>query len=223
MEPSEEVRQVVTRFFQALRDGDEDAIVSRISRDPGFERLGSDQTERWHDGDAARLVWPQQVREMGGYPWKLIDDVRAMSEGSVGWATARTELEAPEGPFEMRFTCVPHLEHGEWRLVQWHSSVPVSNEQMGWFLTTTVDQIAQDISEARPDLSVTSAPDGTVTIVFTDIEDSPAERVSATGAGWRSLRPTTSSSRALSRTTAASWSRTRATASCWRSPRRDGR
>ena len=95
-----------------------------------------------------------------------------MSEGSVGWATARTELEAPEGPFEMRFTCVPHLEHGEWRLVQWHSSVPVSNEQMGWFLTTTVDQIAQDISEARPDLSVTSAPDGTVTIVFTDIEDS---------------------------------------------------
>lgn len=173
MEPSEEVRQVVTRFFQALRDGDEDAIVSRISREPGFERLGSDQTERWHDGDAAPLVWPQQVREMGGgYPWKLIDDVRAMSEGSVGWATARTELEAPEGPFEMRFTCVLRLEHGEWKLVQWHSSVPVSNERMGWFLTTTVDQIAQDISEARPDLSVTSASDGTVTIVFTDIEDS---------------------------------------------------
>ena len=44
VEPSEEVRQVVTRFFQALRDGDEDAIVSRISRDPGFEqtRIGPD-------------------------------------------------------------------------------------------------------------------------------------------------------------------------------------
>jgi class 3 adenylate cyclase len=173
VEPSEEIRQVVTRFFEALRDGDEDAITSRISRQHGFERLGSDATERWQEGEIAARVWPQQVREMGGgYAWKLIDDIRAMSEGSVGWAVARTELAAPEGPVEMRFTCVLHLEHGEWKLVQWHSSVPVSNEQIGLFLTTSVDQIAEAISESRPDLSASSASDGTVTIAFTDIEDS---------------------------------------------------
>jgi adenylate cyclase len=173
VEPSEEVRQVVTRLFQALRDGDEDAVTSRISREPGFERLGSDPTERWHEGEIAARVWPQQLREMGGgYPWELIDDVRAMTEGSVGWAIGRTELAAPDATVEMRFTCVLHLEHGEWKLVQWHSSVPQPNEQIGFFLTTSVDQIAEAISESRPDLSATSAADGTVTIVFTDIEDS---------------------------------------------------
>jgi hypothetical protein len=32
--------------------------------------------------------------------------------------------------------------------------------------------VAPRLSESRPDLSSTSAPDGTVTIAFTDIEDS---------------------------------------------------
>ena len=35
-----------------------------------------------------------------------------------------------------------------------------------------MDEIADTVSETRPDLSSTSAPDGTVTIAFTDIEDS---------------------------------------------------
>jgi eukaryotic-like serine/threonine-protein kinase len=70
----------------------------------------------------------------------------------------------------MRFTCVLHLEHGEWKLVQWHSSLPVSNEEYGFFLTTSVDEIAEAVSEDRPDLSASSAADGTVTIAFTDIE-----------------------------------------------------
>ena len=39
-------------------------------------------------------------------------------------------------------------------------------------LTTSVDDIARSVTLARPDLSSTSAPDGTVTIAFTDIEDS---------------------------------------------------
>src|SRR5688500_14566129 len=72
----------------------------------------------------------------------------------------------------MGFTCVLALEHGEWELVHWHSSIPVANEVLGCFLTTSVDEIAGAVSELRPDLSGSSAPDGTVTIAFTDIEDS---------------------------------------------------
>jgi class 3 adenylate cyclase len=96
----------------------------------------------------------------------------ALSEDGVGWAGARTEFDTPQGPVHMRFTCVLHLEHGDWKLVQWHSSVPASNEELGFFLTTSVDGIAEEVIELRPDLSASSAPDGTVTIAFTDIEDS---------------------------------------------------
>jgi adenylate cyclase len=77
-----------------------------------------------------------------------------------------------DGPVEYWFTCVLRLEHGEWKLVQWQSGVPVANEEHGFFLTKSVDDIAESASEARPDLTSSSSPDGTVTIAFTDIEES---------------------------------------------------
>jgi adenylate cyclase len=172
VEPSEELRQVVTRLFEALRDGDEEAVSNRISRQPGFERFGTDAVEWWQDGDTSARVWIQQMRELKGYPWRLLGQVHAMSEGTVGWAGARAEFDASEGPVGLRFTCVLHLEHGEWKLVHWHGSVPSSNEEHGFFITKSVDEIAEAVSESRPDLSDSSAADGTVTIAFTDIEDS---------------------------------------------------
>ena len=185
MEPSEEIRQVVIRLVEALRSGDEEAVRNRISRQPGFERFGTDAAEWWQDGEATARVWTQQMREMGGgYNWSLIGDVHAMSEGTVGWAGARTEIETPEGPVEFRVTCVLHLEHGEWKLVQWHSSIPSPNEEHGFYLTKSVDEIAQAVSESRPDLSASSASDGTVTIMFTDIEDSMRLNAFFGDRGW---------------------------------------
>ncbi len=174
MEPSEELRQVVTRFFVALRDGDEEAVRNRVSRQVGFERFGSDPEEVWHDGEASARLWTQQMRELGGgYPWQLIDEIYAMSEGSVGWAGGRSRMASPaDDNVEFRFTCVLHLEQGDWKIVQWHSSIPATNEQYGFFLTKSVDDIVEAVSETRPDLSASSAEDGTVTIAFTDIEDS---------------------------------------------------
>jgi len=173
VEPSEEIRGVVTRFFEALRDGDDEAVSNRISRQAGFERFGSDAAEWWQDGETTARLLRLQMREMGGgYRWRLVSDIHAMSENGIGWAGARTEFETPDGPMEMRLSCVLHLEHGEWKLVHWHSSVPASNEELGFILTTSVDGIAEEVSELRPDLSGSSAPDGTVTIAFTDIEDS---------------------------------------------------
>ena len=174
MEPSEELRQVVNRFFVALRDGDEEAVRNRVSRQVGFERFGSDPEEVWHDGEASARLWTQQMRELGGgYPWQLIDEIYAMSEGSVGWAGGRSRMASPaDDNVEFRFTCVLHLEQGDWKIVQWHSSIPATNEQYGFFLTKSVDDIVEAVSETRPDLSASSAEDGTVTIAFTDIEDS---------------------------------------------------
>lgn len=59
VEPSEELRQVVIRFFEALRDGDTEAVSNRLSRQPGFERFGTDPDEVWFDGEtAARVLGP---------------------------------------------------------------------------------------------------------------------------------------------------------------------
>ncbi|HVF07135.1 MAG TPA: adenylate/guanylate cyclase domain-containing protein [Actinomycetota bacterium] len=173
MEPSEELRQVVRRFFDAVHQGDQEAVSRRFSREPGFERFGSDPAEWWQDGEASTRIWLQQMHELGGgFPWTLVGDVHAMTEGSVGWAGLRAEWATPNGPQSFRLTFVLHLEHGEWRIVHAHGSIPALNEEQGFLLTTSVDDIAESVTSTRPDLSATSAADGTVTIVFTDIEDS---------------------------------------------------
>ena len=56
--------------------------------------------------------------------------------------------------------------------MQWHSSLPVSNEEYGFLLRHQSTDHAEAVSELRPDLSASSAADGTRTIAFTDIEDS---------------------------------------------------
>jgi len=224
VEPSEELRQVVIRFFEALRDGDEESVRNRVSREPGFERLGSDPQEVWHDGETSALLWVQQIREMGGgYPWRLIDEIRAMREGTVGWAVGRADMASPiGGSVEFRFTTVLHLEHGEWRIVNWHSSIPASNEDYGFLLTTSVDDIVEAVSESRPDLSATSSPDGTVTIAFTDIEDSMRLNGFLGDRRWLEvLRAHNDAVRKVTAETAAASSRAKGTDSCSRSRRRD--
>ncbi len=172
MEPSEEIRAVVLRFIDSMREGDDHALSNRISRQPGFERFGSDPAEVWHDGEDAALVMVHQMHQMDGFPWRPVSDVRAVVEGTVGWAVARLQFDTNHGPTELRMTMVLHLEHDEWKIVQSHSSVPSSNEEHGFMLMTSVDEIAEQVSASHPDLTATSAPDGTVTIAFTDIVDS---------------------------------------------------
>jgi SnoaL-like domain len=124
MEPSPEMANVLARLLDAIRDGDERAVSNRFSRQPGFERYGSDPAEHWRDGDEAVLVLIQQIRETGGFPWRRVGDVHAMSEGTVGWASGEMEFETALGAVPYRVCCVLHLEHGEWKIVQWLSAVP---------------------------------------------------------------------------------------------------
>jgi hypothetical protein len=112
--------------------------------------------------------------EAGTFAWRLSDEVHAMSEGPIGWAGAQAEVDSPfsGGTIQYRFSCVLHLEHGEWKIVHHHSAVPTPNEEHGVFLTKSLDEIVEAVNDARPDLSSTSAPDRTITIAFTDIQDS---------------------------------------------------
>jgi hypothetical protein len=68
VEPSEELREVVIRLIDALREGDEEAISKPHFSPTGFERSGTNPAEWWRDGEDASRVWVQQVRETGGFP-----------------------------------------------------------------------------------------------------------------------------------------------------------
>jgi class 3 adenylate cyclase len=73
-----------------------------------------------------------------------------------------------------RATFVLHIEEGDWRIVQYHLSLGVADEDaFGIDLTKSIAAIVEEVREERPELrSSASARGGIVTLMFTDIVDS---------------------------------------------------
>ena len=103
------------------------------------------------------------------------EETVAWKEGTVGWVTSRAQMEIEGMPSIMtRSTLVLREEGAHWRIVHWHLSMPVANEEsLGVALTTAVEEILTLVKDERPPI-MAMAPDGTVTIMFTDIEGSTA-------------------------------------------------
>jgi len=173
VQPSEEIRRIVERWTRAVTEGDNESALERLSQLPGTLIIGNDPNEWWH-GDEARTVWARQLEELGPFPLTSFQ-VEAWEEGTVGWACVKETITSPAGSFDGRSTYVLHLERGEWKVVHVHWSLATPNiEFLGRSLTTSVEQLERTVQREQPDVSSALAPDGTVTIVFTDIVDSTA-------------------------------------------------
>jgi class 3 adenylate cyclase/ketosteroid isomerase-like protein len=172
VEPSEEIRSVIRRFTNAVEEGDGDSALSRLSDDAGMVLIGTDPTEWWHGPDA-RAMWAYQLDKIGGSFPVTAEEIEAWEEGTVGWATVKEAINWAGKTLESRATYVLHLEHGEWKIVHVHWSLPKRHiDAYGEELNLTLEELERAVQEARPDLSTSVAADGTVTIVFTDIVDS---------------------------------------------------
>jgi len=174
VEPSTELQAFTRRWIAAMNGRHLDTIVNLFANDPLLLVIGSDPDE-WIVGyDTTCRIVEAQAQEFEAQDVAfVIADVEAYSEGTVGWVAARlgTRLHGRPSP-SMRFTAVAHLERGDWRFVQMHMSYGSSNEDVLGFEMTTVEHLASRVQSERPDLRSSAAPDGTVTIIFSDIEGS---------------------------------------------------
>ncbi len=59
-----------------------------------------------------------------------------------------------------------------WFIVHSHASMPAPDQPEGQSWPTPMEALAFAVGAERPDLRAQAAPDGTVTMLFTDIEDS---------------------------------------------------
>lgn len=171
MQPSEEIRRVIERWTRAIADGDVDCLA-RLSEHSGALIVGTDPAEWWR-GAETRDIWGRQIEELRGVFSVRADEIDAWEEGTVGWAAVKETITV-DGDFrEARATYVLRIEHGEWRVVQAHWSLPQQKiETFGRALTTTVDELALIVQREQPNVSEMLDAEGTVTIVFTDIVDS---------------------------------------------------
>ena len=181
--PSEELRSFLTRFYAAWETQDIEALRDMLSTGAHLHVIGTDPNEWWTGPDVAD-IWAIQAREMRGMtlrPGRMI----AHCAGNVGWMADEAHITFPNGvEVRMRVTAVAVIERGHWRIAQWHGSLAQTNEEsLGISLTTSIDKIERSVRDDRPDVRPAAAPDGTVTIVFSDIESSTVllDRLGDTG------------------------------------------
>jgi class 3 adenylate cyclase/ketosteroid isomerase-like protein len=175
VEPSEELRALMHRFYAACAQGDADTIANLFSESAAVLAIGTDPGEWWTSHASIVGVWDAQMSEFGGFVFRS-QALQGWVQGPVGWVADQVMLEMPDrSERSIRLTAVLHLERGHWRFIQYHLSAGTGNEELlGVELTTTLESLAHSVDVERPDLGAASAPDGTVTVVFTDIESSTA-------------------------------------------------
>jgi hypothetical protein len=112
-----------------MRRGDADLVVGLLSSDRHFVLIGTDPEEWYVDRDSATRVLREQLEATGGFDI-VGGDPHAYGEGDVGWVADQASIRMPDGAeVPMRVTAVARRESGNWRLVQWHASVGMTNEE----------------------------------------------------------------------------------------------
>jgi len=138
MKPSTELKEFYLRACEAFTSGDYSFIERIFSQKDGVLSIGTDPTE-WYTGYATIMrVFKIQLKEMGGGFQLLADTPYAYRDGSIGWVADQPTLKLPDGTeIPCRCTAVLQKEQDDWKIVQWHFSVGISNEELiGKALTT---------------------------------------------------------------------------------------
>ena len=129
MEKSSELKALLLSFYGAFTKGDISFIKDITSRREGVLMIGTDPDEWWADYDTIIRVNEAQMQEMGGMQIEA-GEPQAYTEGTVGWVADQANMKLPDGaniPF--RLTGVFHKENGDWKIIQWHVSIGVPNDE----------------------------------------------------------------------------------------------
>ncbi len=155
-----------------ISEGDVAALGELFSVEPYVVLVGSDP-EEWVRGADALAVFGTQLDELSSIELVPVEVV-AFSSGDVGWAVASVRQRYRDGhEVDKRVTAVFVIDRGHWRVAHWHVSVGLSNEETaGQVLTTSIANVERTVRGSRPDVGPVAAPDGTVTLMFSDIESS---------------------------------------------------
>ena len=129
-ERSAEIEQVCRESVDAMARSDIDLVARLTSRDPCVLSIGSDASE-WSEGYDEIIGSLRDSTPEGELGVTVgLDDVKAFSEGSVGWAAGHAYFEIEGKRVPIRLTGVFHQEDGEWKAVQSHASIGVPNDRM---------------------------------------------------------------------------------------------
>jgi len=178
MEPSSSIEAIAIRLLEIMKNGSSETSAEVFSRNPGALCIGTAPGEWWHGPDeiaAAGLMQFAEFQELGGFEVE-VQEIWGFQEGSVGWFASQGLFKIGSlTPFPVRVTGIVHQEGLDWRFVHLQFSEPVQSLEVEKVLGRPMTSAVDDILTLVKDNDLPSqalGSDGTVTIMFTDIEGS---------------------------------------------------
>ena len=174
LDENPEIKAVVERFLNALSARDWDTLSNLFVRNEALRYVGTDFKEWWQGPEVATVIGPHLADAPDYELWIEPNEIEGFSSGLVGWGAARGHLRfLDRDPVDIRHTAVLVLESGYWRIVQAHNSIGRPNKEVaGVELTTTLEDLLESIGDDTRRRFLEEFDEGTITLVFTDIEDS---------------------------------------------------
>lgn len=186
-----EVLSVLRQPFLAFVDGDVDAWLDAVVPDADLAWIGT--------GPEEFAKGPDQLRELVAaslvgtshrtfeWSWQNVS-----CRGDVAWfsgeATISARAAGQDISLPFRYTGVLERRGGRWLIANIHQSVG-DLRQTGPTWDTLLDTVASEVRREHPALAAHAAPDGMVTLLFSDIEASTEMTDRLGGASLRDGHP----------------------------------
>ncbi|MCA1834621.1 MAG: nuclear transport factor 2 family protein [Actinobacteria bacterium] len=181
MRPSESISARMLEIYERWIGYDEGGFGTFWSHSDNILSVGTDPAEWWESRSRIVGTWNAQAAMLKAREFES-RALRAYADRSFGWAADDVLVRFESGEVaQFRFTAVFRLEHGRWMLVSWHASHTVENVPG---VPVGVDELAEAVTARPPDLHPAMAPDGTVAVMFSDIESSTSLANALGDAEW---------------------------------------
>jgi len=130
MERSPELEDLTRKLYDAVSSADAGFFERYLSQSESCVVIGTALNEWWKDYDTALDPIRKQMASVGDAVELVAGDVRAYRQGDVGWVADQPTLKLGSVAALCRHTSVFVREQGEWRIVQHHFSIGVSNHDV---------------------------------------------------------------------------------------------
>lgn len=133
MQPSSSVADATRQAWATFLSSDADGIRATFADTDALVLIGSDPTEYLSGYAQATDLTIQQSAALTGATIEP-GQIDAYEQGDIGWSASRPTFRFADGTeLPGRLTAVFTRDDGNWRIVQWHFSVGVGNEDTAGF------------------------------------------------------------------------------------------
>jgi class 3 adenylate cyclase len=177
-----EVIEVLTRIVEAAGRRDSEAALALFAEDPDVFLYGTGVDEARRGSGEIRAQLERDLSQSDAWSWTL-GQQSISSAGAVAWTAGEVVIRITIGNRTLdvphRLTTVLERRDGNWLILQMHLSVASAVQAIGQSFPTNLEAVTDAVGREQVDLDARMAPDGTVTLLFTDVEGSAsfAERL----------------------------------------------